>query len=258
MIPILTSSVDADVQAHINRLTAPSAELKDHLNTLILGLKADALWDKLETVCVVHPNENESLFDLKGFMDSVKIGAPTFIADRGFTMVVGGYIDSQLTPYSNTVKFANANNSMFCYMRVRGTTFFDQKFLGSFTNTPYRNLNLSEELVFNKIIHTNGNGSGPTISDPRIIGFCAGSRIDTNSVIVCHDGNTKTAPVFLGDIPATNLYVGGINDPTGAGHTPWVDCQMAGWGFGQGMSVTELTLLYNRILSYMTSRGANV
>ena len=98
----------AETQRHVARCTGATDSYIEDLDLLIRGLIKEGLWDKLRLICVVAPTEADSLLDLKGDTDSVKVGSPAFVADRGFTTV-------STTDYINTVKVATSGEGFWNY-----------------------------------------------------------------------------------------------------------------------------------------------
>ena len=66
-VPVYTGPVyDPDAQAHFSRLTTQDEAFLNALNDLIVGLKADGVWSRLQAIAVWHPRGDEMLLNLKG------------------------------------------------------------------------------------------------------------------------------------------------------------------------------------------------
>jgi len=81
---------DPDVSAHLARMTSKDRDLHADLEALILGLKYDGLWDKIEILCVTSILEADSLLNLKGSKsgtDSINSSGVSFTSDAGFDFI---------------------------------------------------------------------------------------------------------------------------------------------------------------------------
>ena len=90
--------IDPDAQIHFDRLSSPSAALKNALNTLIKGLKSSGVWDNIYAICVQHNIQGESLYDLKGTQDSTNLAGATWSSAGWSLGVTTGLMDTQVTP----------------------------------------------------------------------------------------------------------------------------------------------------------------
>jgi len=130
---------DLDALIHLARLTAPSRRLEDALNALIIGLKADDIWAKLDMLCVQHDSQVDSLLDLRGNQDSTTISSPTWSA-AGWAISTAGYLDTQIA--YNAASYANVgDNHLMVYTSSHADTVAHLMAVGS---------NISQTLALGK------------------------------------------------------------------------------------------------------------
>ena len=86
-----------------------SAGRQTLVNSLIVGLKADGVWNKLDRAWVLAAENTQSaLIDIKGLATATANGSPTFTVDQGYTGVQASatvYLDTGFTPSSSGVNF---------------------------------------------------------------------------------------------------------------------------------------------------------
>lgn len=242
-----------ETQRHVHTLSTRDNDHIRDLDVLIRGLHSEGLWDKLSLICVVGPDETDSLRDLKGSQDSVKIGAPAFVANRGFTTVsTTAVINTQFTldaSFSNDVSLSAyiRSNQIGTDKTLMGEVF--GSFAGYVSLQDYNTTELVAKLQDNAV------GTRLTIAGG---GFRAGSRSDAGSKVYCGDEVARTNILASVSWAGTHypVHVGCYSYSGGrAGAAP---NQYAHWSVGHGLSAFELLAYDNLIKDYMTSRGAAV
>ena len=243
-----------ETQRHVERLSSRDENHIEALDALIRGLHNEGLWNKIHVLCVVAPTSADSLLDLKNNQDSVLVGSPAFVADRGFTTVsVTDYINTQYAP-----GVAEENNvGLTCYIRLAHAgsgNFMGCEKVVSYSVRTKLALNVGSATLMYAIMQSSG-AVGITVAGG---GFRGGSRIDASNVIAGGDEATSSAVVasWRPDLLTLPIFVGCSNYTSGA-EKPSPN-QYAHWSVTQGLGATEM-LAYNALIkNYMTARGAAV
>ena len=251
----LLGATDPDVMNHLVRTTSPSAALALDLENLILGLKADDLWDKLDVLCVAHPTEADSLLNLKGVStgapDSINQNGCAFAADRGFTTSTSGgaYIDLDTTEDAAPLYLQDARH-FFVYTRTfnSGGTIFSAD--GGITRILlYETATPDQAAIFV------GNAY-VTIDQDVPIGFICGSAVGTNLTrAALNETQGANAVSSHAVLEATDTILIGAFSGTASVQ---VNDQFSAWGIGGGLGSAQIAAYESRIRTYLTARGAEV
>jgi hypothetical protein len=230
------------------------------LDTMMENIQRDSLYGKLDWLSVVQPTEVQSLTNLMNSSDiAINTGACAFVANRGFTTV-------PTTKYINTGKNLNGakathnNCHLWVYLRTNtGGVSFEGLggcitptrafYTGVDTTTAPDTLDAAfSSAAFNTTILANLPTS--FIGCSRTASNVLHSRIKTTVA-------TITTPVnLIGITTSISMMIGALNNNGTV--TAGIPAQIAGWGWGSGLSSTELGLLYSHIQTYMTAIGAEV
>ena len=256
-LDILSStSFDPDAQAFITAAGINSALEQGAIDDLVIGLKADSLWDKMlaiypfvggtATTCkynLKNPATFELVFNgtwLPANFTSNGIqpnGTDTY-ANTNFTPSTSGWAlgNSSISAYSRTnnvdtgslwgTKTANANTSLYPSLITGTGTNILHNTNASALPTPVPTSS-SINLITSRIITTN-----------LIIGVNAVASSYANTEIAL-----SSRPIFLSarnDNGTTNLYS---------------NRELAFAHIGTGLTIPECTLLYNQIQAFQTTLG---
>ena len=229
----------------------------DAVTELIRGLKADGVWDKTELICVVRGSEIASLTNLKNAANiGANVGGCAFTPYRGFTVsdTGGKYIDSNITLGG---AISADSNHLWAYTSNTNPPvgWSSQGVVGASRNTT--NANLSVRTI-NAATDTNAsfNGSvGLDINADTPVGFFGIARDSSTSMAFRINATASTSATAntTTALPG-KIFVGAINVNGGAAF--FSDCRVQGWGWGSGLTATELGNLRTRIQTYMTAIGA--
>lgn len=242
----LQTPFDADTQAHIDRMTDKSdGQLLYDLDTLIRGLKADSLWDKIAILCVCQSSSDDSLLNLKGSdtdNDSLEVGSPVFVADRGFTGATGAanYIDLNEDEITSSLYTLYDGHMMF----------YHRNSLKSKAHSEIGGIVCVYELGVTgyTISHQNGNYSSTTDAD----GFIGISALASNNRFIRNNDTVTSYTVSASHTLAAGNFLVGKEGSNGNG------IQYSSWGIGDGLSSAEMANYENRIKAFMQARGASV
>jgi len=246
---------DADAVAHFARMTSTDSALRNVINDIIVGLKEDGIWNKLDAICCVHDGANEldSLLNLKGaFFDATNVGC-TFTANRGFTTAAAtlDYLRSGFTEDATT-KLSESDATIFTYNRNTPAKGGAQ--MGAYNSNGYPEWIYDSSSSVSAYMQTFSGAQTPLVA-----GFQAASRIagDTH---ICVKRTTVTfaSSAAAKTLPYYEYYIGTYNQSGSLPGGDWSDGQYAAWGCGSGMTPAEFLLLEARLQTYMTARGAAV
>lgn len=110
-VAIPSVSYEDETLAYVARMSvAPSTTWKDNLNDFIVSAKAHSYWSKLNVLVIpsIHFTQADSLLNIKSSSyNGTLIGAPSFVAYRGWTGGAGKAID---TNYNSNL----SNQNSFC------------------------------------------------------------------------------------------------------------------------------------------------
>jgi len=227
------------------------------VNSLIVGLKADGIWTKLDRLWIfAAENSFSALVDLVALDGATAIAAPTFTADRGYA--------------------GNGSNS---YIR----TFFRPATLGiAWTLNAahiavWDNTNRAEALVIATGAYDSTLGDGGTYSDLAPY-YSGGLRFRINGTTAPIITNSTSQGFFIGqrnDSSTIEGFYNGVSRGTGATSStnmvnlPIYICardddatpaffstdQISMTSYGGKFTSTEALAYYNRLRTYMTAVG---
>lgn len=255
----LQTPFDSDTQAHINRMTGPfDAQLLFDLDALIRGLKTDSLWDKIAILCVVQRSNVDSLLNLKGNStdaDSVVVSGSSFSTNRGFTCnsSLGDYLDLVETESSCSL-YSLHDSHIMVYSRTNNDTTGVRAIISGDTTESYCEIDYSGTDTL--VCRQNSASAAINVSGNTPKGFfgvsCAAN--DDRHVRANDTSNTNRSLVSGAALESVDtIKAGALADGT-------LICneQLAAWGVGEGLTITELALYEDRIRTYMQARGADV
>ena len=246
----------AETQRHVARMSSHDDQHIQDLDFLIRELVAGNVWDRLTCLCVVGPTAADSLLNLKHqSSDSELVGAPTFVADRGFTTVgTTDVINTNTSPASNMA----ANITFGFYAR-------SSVVIAEFSWAMGGNLGLDYGGSVN--IGQGSGGTPLTFFHPASVQVI--SALDTPAVGFC---------AHIGTIFGGNMYAGGlsgsITNPLGGSDgamLPFIvgadaefgtgmSNQYAAWFAGGAITASSggAVALQTALQNYLTRRGAAV
>jgi hypothetical protein len=216
----------------------------NHNNNLIITLKSDGIWDKLDRLFVfAAENPGSAITDIRAAAGAILINGPSFSIDRGYTGNGGAaYIDTGFNPAIGTNKFLqndahwghwnNSNNidgQMYSGIDNASTGF--QAFSGQL----YLRIN---------------DGAGAIAStDPS--GFWVASRLNSTGSSVYRNGPlSQNVTATSGAVANSTFWVLGA-----AGPIPKSISQCAAYSIGGGLTATEVGNFYTRLRTYLTAIG---
>ena len=238
--------VDADVQAHFDRASTTDEALKTDLDNLIVGLKDDGIWTKLDVLCVAHDNQSDSLLNLRGTgngPDSTLTGTPTFTTNYGFTVSSAAYVDTNQAENAGTTYLQYDANYM-CY--VQSTEAAGNAFYGCGSAFQTRMSDGFNQEGFTITIE--GGGNTP-------VGGGGGGGVGIGSVVAIADRRFRHNDTELANTTSTAYTLLATNF-TAYSFSGTHDISM--WGLGGGLTAIEMGDYENRLRTYAQARGFDV
>jgi hypothetical protein len=240
---------DADTTAWVSAVIANGGTVSGGrqtiVNALIVGLKADGIWTKLDRLWLFAAEDQPSaLTDLVALALATASGGPTFTVDMGYTENgVTSYIETNYQPNGSGNYTLNAAQlSVWC------TT------AGSATTAAHAVSDNGGGHIFpifsdgNSYFRVNANAGGGVGNGARA-GFYTANRSGASALEGYKDGTQVTTNASAASgLPSFTFTFGGI------GGAPGVDDVAAG-AFGGSLSVGEAGDLYTRLRTYMTAVG---
>lgn len=219
-----------------------SGPRKTLVDNLIIGLKADGIWTKLDRLYILAAeNTKSALIDLVAATQASEISTPTFTVDIGYTVDGTKRVNLSYNPVTNAVHFAQTNCHYGAWNLFNGTSSGEL-----ITDVPTTSMMMYPKYPDgNLYTRLQDTWNGFAISDPR--GWLSGDRNNVN------DRDTYRNGAFLG-----NMNTGGSsavhNSPT---HLA-IGGPCSAVSFGGSLTAANHLALYNRLNTYMTAVGVVV
>ncbi len=256
MLTNLLFAQDLDVGNHLRRLADKSSSAD--LANLILGLKTDGIWLKIDVLCVVGPNVIDSYLNLRGpaiAPDSSEFsGAIPFTADESFQLV--SYASSGQTN-TITLNYAETDGPNLAQYDAHMMLYAYDKPTGSDDEIFYNRITSTRSIITNKGTsnqwHAALQNIGPNVSTTAA-GTVIGSRtaIDAQETRV-NDTAATNVTSFTASLLSLDFKIGGATSGTDK-----ATFKVSAWGTGSGLTSAEMGLYEDRIRTYAQARGFDV
>ncbi len=245
-------SYDADALAYFAAMTVPpSPPRKALLDALIVGLKSDGVWARLDwlSLFAAHGAQPARLNAKNPAQAFSLVAAPTFTADRGYAgNGSSSYLNSGWNPLSNAVHYAqNA-----CH-------------LGVWVNSNPTNSGWAAGSLAARINPNNGattvsfaaqSGSGSSVASAAALGFTAWDRGGSNAGKVFRGGVEVGSLATVSSAPtASDFFVGAYNN-AGTPVYSATNTRIAAVCWGAHLTAAEHLALHGRLAAYLTAIGA--
>lgn len=232
--------------------TPPSNARKAAIDAFIVSMKADGIWDKLDSLYVFAAADSQAAYldwkrDLK---NGTLAGTASFTADVGVkgNAAAGSRFETDFTPSVDGTLYTLNSASMGCYVATRPTT--DGTYFGSYGTSINQHIDIIESLG-NVSGHINStfNMSGGTLTGGGLLTYCRTSSAATamyqNGTLLASDtdasGGLSTQPVWLG---ASNHA--GVEASR-------CDVELSVWFAGAALDATEQTAFKSAIDTYLAA-----
>lgn len=243
-------------------VTGPQATLVDNL---IVGLKADALFAKLDRLWLFAiENQTEALVDIIANSLATAVNTPTFTINRGFASdgnAAGtgtSYINSNFNPSVGGFNYVQDSATLFGWVQQMPASTVGALVCNTSAGTqggriyPYYDLGGG---TFDVIWGANAIGQSLTGSAPGTAGLYASTRTASNAQQFYISGS-----LFSSNATASNAIDNQVFEFL---RNPGISVEyfastgrIAAGGFGSQLSATEHANLNSRLQTYMTGVGA--
>lgn len=252
----ITSLYDPSSLALFARASVdPDTDRKGLINDLIVGLKADSIWDELDALwfLAAHDQQFSRLNWKANEFNLTEVNSPTWTLDRGYTGDgVSKHLDTNFKMGTNGVNVVQNSNSFGSYSRTNVTNSFLDLGVHQAPFSSYHYPRLSVGAGMSSRI----NGSLATnsvVADS--LGLSVSFRSDSTTVGQYKNGvSLGTASDTSTTLPDLNCYILAINSNGAQSSASPRQLSLIFYG---SSSINQLDL-YNRIQTYLTGLGANV
>jgi hypothetical protein len=247
------SAFDADAQAFFDRVTTAGGTLtateQNAVNTLVVGMKADGIWDKMKAIYpMVGASAASCVQNLKSAsFTGTLYGANTFSSNglitNGTNAAMGTNLrpSTSLTLYSNHISIYNKSEGGKNYV-FSNYSDGPAAALSIQSLTPYLGRNTSQTLV--------------TVTVPNSLGFYLNRRLSNiemslfkNSIkLITNTSNAGTIQPPGGLVIGATSYNNGLTPNFGYSS---IICSFA--SVGDGLDDTEAVNFYTRVQAFQTT-----
>jgi len=248
---------DVDAQAYFNQLTVqPSSAFKLAINNLVIQLKADGNWTKLDRLWIhateIQQHARVSLVNPTS-TQITEGNSPTFTANQGYTGNGTSMFLNTNWRLSDGVNFLqnDASWGLYCRTNLAAATYEAGVSVPTTSNGSTMNTRWTDG-----VFYANINGGGFTQATvANSLGLFAVRRTSSTACLSYKNG-TQVDSRSLTSVsrPATNLFILALN--TGVGPSSFTSKQISLTFSGSG-SINQSTF-YNAIQTFATTRGFNV
>lgn len=236
-----------------------SAGRQTIVNNLIVGLKADGIWTKLDRLWLyAAENTQSALIDIVALDTTTLVSTPTFTTDRG-------YAGNGTSTYLNTT-FNPATDGVQYVLNSAHAAIWDNTSRGAVTSIEtgiYDGTNIADLFVLTAAFGPTGSATRLNNSGAAGIG---GSNVTSQGFVVTQRSNASTLELFFNGssvgasgaqassaLVSLPFFVGGRND-SGVFSTGSTD-QISAVSYGAALTSGQASNYYTRLRTYMTSVG---
>ncbi len=209
---------------------------------LIVGLKTDGIWPKLDRLWLYSAeNLQSALTDLVTQSSTVMVGPNTFMADKGIQVFqrAGYFLDFNYIPSSNGVNFTQ-DSAHFAYWDLNNSTINDPRIYGT-SGSGTGSTQIISRYGDGQMYAALNSGAGGFLIVPVVDGrgFLSTNRSSSSDLRSYRDGNQ------IGLLPTSSS--GTVN----TGTTYCTFGSLAAASIGGSLTATEQKNFYKRLLTYM-------
>lgn len=253
------SSVDADAQAFLTAAAITDPTISGAINTLVVQMKADNIWNKMKAVYpMVGGTANSHKFNLKDPRDLD--AAFRLLFAGGWTHSANGALPNGTNGYANTffnprTHLTIGSNSQGQYQTLNQV---DSGARGVWdSGTTYRFEFCSISSIYANQARTLANGAdilGSSFPDTRglVVSKTSSSRFKfmRNSAVL---GDVSAGSALY---PNINYYIAALNNNGSANF--FSNMQFSFFFLGEGLSDTEVSNLYTAVQTFQTALSRQV
>ena len=254
-------SYSAEATAYFAAMSvAPDATRKGLLDALIVGLKSDGVWAKLDwlSITAAHDAQAGRVNAVTPAQVATAVNSPTFTTDRGYTGDgTTSYLNSGWNPTTATTpKMVQNSASMGVWLGTDSSS-NTQDDIGTTARASIDGRR-SAAATFGANLQSATNDISGTMSPASSVGFSSWSRYGAASAELFKNGVSLGTKASTTNAPANgNFFLLAANNVAALGTPTRFSprrSQAAFWG--EQLSAAEHLALYNRLATYMTAIGA--
>ena len=227
---------------------------KGQVDTLIVALKADGIWSKLDRLWLFAATDTQTaLLDLKSLQTATAVSSPTFTQDRGFT---GNGSSSYINPNFNPIAVGgNCISTSACGGIWDTTTTVASAStvqIGSYDGVGY-GVDISLKYSDNNLYARTASNTGPAGVTYPGPGLFLGDKNNTAQNVYRNGSSITSGGAGAAYIPNQGIYILARNS-SGTASNFSVD-QVAAALFAASLTGAEHANVYTRLRAYMTAVG---
>ncbi len=250
------SALDAATTAWVDAVFAVDGTVvgdarKTLVNNLIVDLKADGVWTKLDRLWLfAMENSTGALVDIVADSLATAVSSPTFTADAGYTGNGSSHIDSNFDPSTAGGNFAQNSACLFAWSNSSGI---------NASNILCGQNDLSDK---NVIIPRQSGTFYSSCNEGSSSYGCSGTVADSIGLFLvdrnaasgagCELGYLNGAQVATGAIASGLMVSANFSFLKGSAYGTY---QCSAGGFGAHLTSIDSANLYSRLRTYMTAVG---
>jgi len=244
--------VDADAQAFVTNAGIVDQVEANAINNLVIGLKADGLWTKMD---VIYPMVGSTATSNSYNLKNTATNQLTF--SGGWTHSSTGAKPNGTNAYANTgynpSVTASLNSHHLSYYSRTNSNGTEVE-IGTYPGGSYDLLELRTSGTTYFLINQNGTTS--SFSDSNSQGFYIGNRTASNVINGWKNGSkVVNSSVASNILPNGTLFLGALNQG-GALYYSTKECAFA--SIGDGLTDTDASNLNTRVTTFQTALNRNV
>jgi hypothetical protein len=255
---VFGAAYDPDAQAFITAAGLTDNTQKSAVNTLVLSLKANNIWQKFKAIYpFVGGTATTHKFNLINPADTN--AAFRLVFNGGWTHSTNGALPNGTNGYANTFLTPSTNltlNSTHLSYYSRTNVNLTQVEIGCFDNTGAYTIIEARTANISYFLTNTSNIAG--VADTNSAAFYIGNRTASfvtngfrNNVKIF---NALTAATFR---PSNNIYIGAANNASSiAQYFTTKECAFA--SIGDGLTDTDASNLYTAVQAFNTTLGRQV
>lgn len=234
----------------------PSPDTLALMAALIDSMVSNGLWAKIDE-CGLLANKTlaNGLTGMKGLVNSLAVGSPSFTPYQGVTSASGKYLDLVYVPSTNGVNYTQNSASLGAYILTSTAAGYD---MGAKTNATNTFGTFISKFTDNKFyVAVNDVALRSAANAGTSQGMFIANRTASNSYKLWKNSSAVvTATAASSGVPAHKFVLGAYN--LNGTITEPTTRQYAFWFVGAGLTDGEISILTTIIERYMDAIGIGV
>ena len=258
--PVVTGGYDADAQTYFAAMTVqPSAARKALLNDLIVGLKADGVWDTYDLLYIGASHDRQAATinaRAPGSYTLAAVNSPLFEADSHIgAQNGGGYWSTGFNPVGipeadRKLKSSSAAFGFWSLLLMNQ----DSSSMGAYQDSSIGGFSLAPRTAVNSApaarVQNVAGFAGPPGSTPDSLGLYNARRFFSTVSIIRNQTQVTSFEVGAGAVPNQTFRIGNIQGATG------VSTRAAIAFVGGFKTIQQCEAEYARFQTYLSAIGA--